>query len=75
MYVIQSKNGIMMNVSVSVKNYMIGVFVKSAICGFLACVIVSVIRHVKLMTIQILKVAQAKKVSLVDKYWNVKMKC
>ena len=48
-YVTQSKNRIMMNVGVSVKNQMIGVLVKMILCGILVRVIVSVIRHVKLM--------------------------
>ena len=39
----------MMNVGVSVKNYIIGVFVKMIICGLLIRVIVGVIRHVKLV--------------------------
>ena len=47
-HVIQSKNGNMMNVGVSVRNYMIA---KMTICGILLRVIVSVIRHVKLTNI------------------------
>ena len=50
-YVIQSKNGIKINVGVSVNNQMIGVLVKVIICGIPARVIVNVIRHVKLMNI------------------------
>ena len=44
-----SKNGIMLNVDVSVKNQMIGVLVKKVICGFLAREIVNGIKHVKLI--------------------------
>ena len=51
MYVTQSKNGIIMNVGVSVKNWMIGVIVKMIICRILALVIVNAIKHVKLMNI------------------------
>ena len=47
----QSKNRIMINVGVSVKNYMIGGLVKKIIRGFLLHVLVSVIMHVKLMNI------------------------
>ena len=49
MYVIQSKNAIMMSVGVSVT--MIGLLVKMIICGILAIVTVKVIRHVILMNI------------------------
>ena len=45
--VIRSKNGIMMNVSMSVKNQMIGVLAKMIIYEILARVIVRVIKHVK----------------------------
>ena len=51
MYVTQSKDGFMMNVGVSVNNYMIGVLVKIIICGIIVYVIVNVIKHVKLMNI------------------------
>ena len=50
-YVIQSKNGIKINVGGSVNNQMIGVLVKVIIYGIPARVIVNVIRHVKLMNI------------------------
>ena len=50
-YVIQSKNGILMNVGVRVKNQMTGVLLKIIIYGILVCAIVNVIRHVKLMNI------------------------
>ena len=48
-YLIQSKNGIIMNVGVSIQNYMIRVFAKMILCGILARVIVNEIKHVKLM--------------------------
>ena len=51
MHVIQSKNEIIMNVGVRVKNYMIGVLSKMIICGTLARVIGSVIWHMKFMNI------------------------
>ena len=50
-YVIQSKNGIIMNDSLRVKNYTIGVLVKMIIFAILAPVIVNVIKHLKLMII------------------------
>ena len=50
-YVIQGKNGVMMNVDVSVKSYMVDVLVKMIICGILVFVIVSVIKDVKLRNI------------------------
>ena len=52
-YVIQSRNEMLMNVGVGVKNYLIGVLVKMVICGILVRVIASVIKHVKLMNIYI----------------------
>ena len=47
----------MINFGVSVKNQMIGVLAKMIIYGILARVTVNVIRHVKLMNIQILEIA------------------
>ena len=47
LYVIQSKNGIMMNFRVCVNNLMIWVLVKRVMCGILASEIVNVIKHVK----------------------------
>ena len=41
-HVIQNKNGVMMNIGVSVKSQMIGVLVKMIICGILAHVILTV---------------------------------
>ena len=60
-YVIQSKYGTMMNVSVSIWNKIIGLLAKTIICGILVHVIVSVIGHVKLTNIQILKIAHVEK--------------
>ena len=45
---IQSKNGVLANVGVSVKSYIIEALVRMSICGILARVIVSKINHVKL---------------------------
>ena len=59
-YVIQRKNEIIMNKGVSVKNQVIGILAKMTVCGILVHVIVSVIRHVKLTNIQILKIFPAK---------------
>ena len=59
-YVIQRKNEIIMNKGVSVKNQVIGILAKMTVCGILVHVIVSVIRHVKLTNIQILKMFHAK---------------
>ena len=61
-YVIQSKNGIMLTASISVKNYMIGVLAKMVISGILAHVIVNVIKYVKLTNIEILEIALVKHV-------------
>ena len=55
-HVIQSRNGTKMNISTSVKNYMIGALVKMIICGILVQVIVSLKMHVKLTNIQISKI-------------------
>ena len=57
-----SKHGTTMNATVSVKNQMIWVFVKSVACGILARVIVNVIKHVKLINIQMLKIVHVKNV-------------
>ena len=54
-YVNQSKNEIMMNVVVIVKNQMIGVLAKMIICGTLVRVLVNVMMHIKLTNIYILK--------------------
>ena len=67
MCVIQSKNGIMMNVGVSLSNWMIGVLVETFItCGGLVHVIVSAIKNVKLMSIKILKIMHLESVYLVN---------
>ena len=50
-YVIQSKNGIMMNACVTVNNRMIGVPVKKVTGEILVNVIVSVIKQVKFLSI------------------------
>ena len=49
--VIQSKNGIIINIGVSIKNTMIGILEKSVTCRILVRVTVSAINHVKLMNI------------------------
>ena len=51
---IQTKNGIIKNVGMSLKHQMNGVLVKINIGGILVRVIVSVIKHIKLINIQIL---------------------
>ena len=67
MCVIQSKNGIMMNVGVSLNNWMIGVLVETFItCGGLVHVIASAIKNVKLMSIKILKIMHLESVYLVN---------
>ena len=67
MCVIQSKNGLMMNVGVSLSNWMIGVLVGTFItCGGLVHVIVSAIKNVKLMSIKILKIMHLESVYLVN---------
>lgn len=45
---IQSKNGVLANVGVSVKSYIIEALIRMFICGILARVIVNKISHVKL---------------------------
>ena len=67
-YVIQSKNGTIMNVGVSVKNYKIWVLSKRVICGTIVPVIVSVIKHVKLMNVWVLTIVLAKNDYLVNWY-------
>ena len=49
--VIQSKNGIMINIGVRVKNEIIRVLIKIILCEILAIVIVNVTRRVKLTNI------------------------
>ena len=66
-YVIQSKNGIMMNVDVIIENQMNGIGLKIIICEILARVILRVIRHVKMTNIQILKYVCVQNVYLVNK--------
>ena len=51
MHVIQSKNGMMMNVGVNVENYMIRVFVEKVTGGILVRMIVSVMKHLKLVSV------------------------
>ena len=58
--VIQSKNGIMINVRVTVKNSMVECLVKMTLCGVPVRVALSVIRRVKLMNIQVIKIANGK---------------
>ena len=50
-YAIQSKNEIMINVGVSVKNQIVGVLVRMIICGIRVKVIVNLRKHVKLTNI------------------------
>ena len=61
-YLIQSKNGIMINVNVNVRNQLIGVLVKETTCEILAHVIVNVIKREELVSILILIVLHAKNV-------------
>ena len=61
-YAIQSKNGIIINVCVIVKKYIIGIIVEMTICGILTSEAMNVIKHVKLMNIMILKIALVKNV-------------
>ena len=51
MYIIQNKNGTMMNVTVNVKSRVIGVLVKKDTCGILVRAIASVIERVALVSI------------------------
>ena len=50
MCVTKSKSGIMINTDVNVKNQLLGGLTKIIICRFLVHVIVSVIKHVKLVS-------------------------
>ena len=59
MYVIQSKNGIIMSVDVRRKQLDEWGLVKRVICGIPICVIACVINHVKLMNVWILKIVFA----------------
>ena len=65
-YIVQSKSGVVINFTFSVKNEMIRVLVKMIIYGILACVILNVTRHVKLRKIVMLKIVHAKNVCLVN---------
>ena len=51
-----------MNVGISAKNLMIGVFMKRVICGALVRVIASVIMHVKFTNIWMLKIDPVKNI-------------
>lgn len=44
-YVTQTKNGIIINVGVNVKNQIIGFFIKMIIFGILVRVVVNIIKH------------------------------
>ena len=55
-----------MNAGVSIKNLMIGILVTMIICAIVVRAIGSIIRHVKLTNIQILKIAYAENVYLTD---------
>ena len=66
LYEIQIKSGIIRNVSVNVKNQMIGVLVKMVVYGNLLHVIVSVIKHVKLMNTFLQKTVLAKNFQFVN---------
>ena len=61
----ENRNKIMIIVGVKVKNYITEVLVKGVISGILVIAIASVIRHVELMDIQILKDVQARNA------WNI----
>ena len=56
----------MKNVGVSVKNDMIGVLAKMIVCEILVHVIVSAIRHVKLINNKLLQIFYAKNVYLIS---------
>ena len=60
MYVVQTTYGTKINVGVSIKSLMVGVLSMMIICGIL--VHVSVMSHVKLTNIYILKIVHAKNV-------------
>ena len=67
MCVIQRKNGTMMNVGVSLNNWMIGVLVETFIAsGGLVHVLVSAIKNVNLMSIKISKIMHLETVYLVN---------
>ena len=50
-HIFQSENGILMNVGVNVKNYMIEVLLKMILSGILVRAIVNKMRHAKLTKI------------------------
>ena len=58
LYVIQSKNGVIINIGVSVTSQMIEVFIKMIICGIIECMIVNAIKPVKLKNIWALKIVK-----------------
>ena len=71
-YVIQSKNRIMMNADANL-NQRIGVLVKMVICGVPVHVILSVIRHVKTYKHLDIKNYDVKNICLVSYYQHVKI--
>ena len=50
-HIFRSENGILMNVGVNVKNYMIEVLLKMILSGILVRAIVNIMRHAKLTKI------------------------
>ena len=51
MYLIKSKNGIMINIYGNVKKSLIGVFVKMIIFGIIVHVVVSVVNYAQMLNI------------------------
>ena len=66
MYALQSKYGIVKSVAVKVKNWLTEIFVKMIIYETLLLVIVNVIKHVKLVSILILKIRSVKSILFVN---------
>ena len=66
MYALQSKYGIVKIVAVNVKNWLTEIFVKMIIYEILLLVIVNVIKHVKLVSILILKIRSVKSILFVN---------
>ena len=71
LFVIKNNVGIMINVDVNVKNYLIKVYVIKGIVGFLVIASVNVINHAILVSIQIMKIVNGEKNQQINYLMNV----
>ena len=70
-FVTLSKDGIMINAGVNVKNYLIKMYARKDLFGILVSVRVNVINHVILENIQTMKVASVEKNQLINQLKSV----